>query len=123
MTKNTFTKNSALIDANILSLRTTADAAHTTCGNINIEANTFTNNIGCSQTNGVAYIYCQLAMPTYDATTDTYSASDNYKVVPISSNIQSGVTLTANVIDGNFAGTNRSIFAIVGFPVVKFSLN
>jgi hypothetical protein len=118
---NTFTQNSGIIDSNVLSIRRFADPATDTCGEITIESNTFNKNIGCSETNGVAYVYCKNSHSVYIDSIDTWYTPDMTVITPLKGQV--GVKLTNNLIEFNFAGTNRSIIEISGFPKVTFDKN
>ena len=59
------------------------------------------------------------------AGTGTWSTPDNLPMAPVASTSATlpGVTISDNIIEGNFAGTNRSIIEVTGFPAVSFSGN
>ena len=80
---NTFTQNSAIIDANVLSLRRIADPKTNSCGEVIIEGNFFRQNIGCAETNGVAYVYCKNSHSVYVDSIDTWHTPDLTKVTPL----------------------------------------
>ena len=105
----------------MLSLRRIADTVSQSCGEIIITDNVFTKNIGCSETNGVAYIYCKNSQSLYTASTDSWYTPELTQITPLNGIV--GVTLSSNSIETNFAGTNRSIIEVSGFPMVTFSKN
>lgn len=65
---NSFTNNSAIIDANVLNIRVInninllgysySSPTDLTCGGVTLNSNSFTNNSGCTQTNGAVFAYC-----------------------------------------------------------------
>jgi len=76
---NRFVNSSALMDSNVLNLRTRVDRAalqghDPKCGGITLRANRFERSVGCQYVHGVVHLYC------YDA--GHSSPKDQVKYVP-----------------------------------------
>ena len=70
MLQNEFDENSALIESNVLNLRSATDGvdnvlrtnfrgfADLQCGGFSVRLNNISNSVGCRYTNGAVYAYC-----------------------------------------------------------------
>ena len=82
---------------------------------MNIRNNNFKDNIGCSETAGVASIYCKSDQSSYIASTDTWFTPDD---VTMAQQAEGLVSIESNQVTNNFAGTNRAVIEVQGFPKV-----
>lgn len=126
LSDNTFTKNAAIVGANILSFRRKANSGYTSCGNALISNNVFKQNIGCSETSGVAYMSCLDNQQQYVASTDTRYTLESLSMTRLNSPTDGTgdkISFENNTIQNCFAGTNKAIILIEGFPNVQFSKN